>query len=260
MLDFTFLGERTIYFYILLVVLMICIAQGLVFGFLFFLKRSGEKRANHFYGLLLITFALTLLHQVFFVTRFYDHYRSLAFLPIYYTLALPILLFFHVKLNLYPAYRLRWTDLKHFILPIGQFLFFCVVFFSTLEYKSQIDRSFYNPFYGAFEQFLYLLTFFAYLYFSYRYIRQKRRQLRTSKEAKQVWYLQYLIQIFFLLFCIHAAFVVGDFITYELLQVNLQDVKIYAGMGIFSFAALLFWLGIYGFQVLFWGRRVFSGS
>lgn len=250
--------ESKYLFYLLIAVLALGVMQALVIGGLFFLRRWGEKRANLFFGLLLITFGLTLLHNIFNMTGFYAQFPSWYFLPIYYTLAFPTLLFYYVKLSLYPSYQLRWTDAKHFLLPVGQGLFFLVMFATNIEFKSQFGRHFYNPFYGAFEQFLYLLTFFAYMYFAFRYIRHKRKTVRDKIEAKKILYLRYLIQILFVLFCVHAIFVVWDFFTYEFLNINLRTVRPYAALGALSFAALIFWLGTYGVQVLLWGKRVFK--
>ena len=249
---------ESLLFYLLLLVLGFGVLQAVFIGGLFFFKRTGEKRANTFFALLLITFGLTLLHNILTVTGFYQTHERFYFLPIYYTLAFPVLLFFYVKLNLYPKYKLRWTDGKHFILPLGQGIFFVVLFLTTIEYKSQIERNFFNPFFGAFEQFLYLSTFFAYMYFAYRYVQQKRRSLSNPREAKKVLYLKKLLQILFVLFCVHSIFVVADFISFELLNINMRSVKPYAAFGMLSFAALLFWLGLYGFQVLLWGRKIFK--
>lgn len=250
---------HSIFFYLLLLVMGAGVLHSLGAGSLFFFKSSGVKRSNNFYGLLMISSGLTLLHNIFVITGFYTSYPQWHFLPVYYTLALPVLLFYYIKLSLYPAYRLRLTDVKHFILPVGQLIFFVVLFFMPLEFKSRIDRQFWNPFYGAMEQFLYLTTFFAYLYFAYRYIRQKRLSiLHRGNEERQVLYLHILVQILFVLFVIHTAFVVTDFVAYTFLNINMRDSRVYAALGALSFTALVYWLGLYGFQVLFWGRRVFG--
>lgn len=249
---------HSIFFYLLLLIMGMGILQSVSIGGLFFFKQSGVKRGNYYYGVLLICIGLTLLHNVFVITGFYELYPAWYFLPIYYTLALPTLLFYYVKFTLYPAYRLKISDVKHFILPGGQFAFFVVLFFSPVAYKSQIGRDFFNPFFGALEQLLYLTTFFAYMYFAYRYIRHKKKAMRHPKEARQIMYLSKLIEILFVLFAIHAVFVVADFVSYDLLNINMRDSKIYAAAGVLSFAALVFWLGTYGFQVLLWGRRVFK--
>ena len=252
------LDEHSIYFYLLLTVLAIGVAQSTLVGSLFFLKRTGEKRANYFFGALLISIGLTLLHNILYFTNFFEEFPRMNFLPIYFTLAFPPLLFYYVKFNLYPSYKLRWSDIKHFLLPIGQWLFFIGLFFSSVAYKSQIDRNFFNPFFGAFEQSLYLGTFFAYIYFAYRYVRHKRKRVRNPQERKKVIYLAKLLQILFVLFGIHTVFVVGDFLSYEVLGINLRAVKPHLALGMLSFAALVYWLSIYGIQVLLWGRKVFK--
>ena len=124
--------------------------------------------------------------------------------------------------------------------------------------NERLDRNFFNPFFGAIEQALYLTTFFAYLYFSYRYIRRKTGQVKDQREAKKVLYLRILVRILFFLFCVHSVFVLSEFLSYELLNINLRVVKPYVALGALSFAALIYWLGIYGFQVLFWGRKIFK--
>lgn len=250
-------------YYLLLLALIGAVLFGLGVGVLFFFKRSGEKRANLFFGALLLAFSLTLLHNVLVFLDFYEQHPGWKFLPIYYTLSFPPLLFYYVKLNCYPSYQLRWTDIKHFILPLMQFLYFFGMFLTPVSFKSQFERIFYNPFFGAFEQFLYLVTFFFYLYFAYRYVLQRRRQLQGQQppdpwKIKRIIYLEKLLQILFLLFCIHTVFVISDFISYEFFNINLRAYRPYAALGALSFAALVYWLSIYGTQVLIWGRKVFK--
>jgi len=248
---------ETILYYLFLTTMALSMAQGLLIGILFFFKQSGDKRANAFYGLLLLSFGSTLAHNLLTLTRTFDHYPQLLFLPVYFTLAFPPLLFFHVKFALYPSYRFKLSDMKHFVLPLMQVAFFIGMFFTEIDFKTQIGRRFFNPFFGATEQALYLGTFFAYLYFGFRYVRQKSLHLHHRAEIKLTAYLRNLLKFTLILFCIHVVFVVADFICFEFFGINLRVVKPYAALGALSFAALLVWFGIYGFQVLLWGRKVF---
>ncbi|HMP12417.1 MAG TPA: hypothetical protein PKD70_00970 [Saprospiraceae bacterium] len=258
LLMLTMMTASQFFFYLLLLVLGLDVLAGLGIGTLFFLKSSGDRRSNACYGLLLIVFGLTLLHNICIMSGVFERWPQLYFLPIYYTLAFPPLLFWYVKLGLYPNYVLRWSDIKHFLLPAGQLLFFMLLFFMPVEFKSHYGRRFYNPFFGAFEQLIYLSTFFAYLYFAARYVRQKRRHVPDRQALKQVFYMRTLVRVLFVLFCIHIVLVITDFVSFELLNINLRSVKPYAALGALSFAALLLWLCIYGFQVLLWGRRIFG--
>lgn len=247
-------------YYALLLILGAGVLFSLGIGTLFFLKKSGVKRANIAYGILLLTMGGTLLHNLLVVTGFYELYPAYKFFPIYTTLAFPTLIFYHVKLNLYPHYRLRWSDAKHFLLPFFQLLFFCSIFWQPLEQKLTVGRYFYNPFYGGLEQAIYLVSFFAYLYFSYRYVYYRRNKRLSIREGRKIWYLDKLLKGLFVLFGIHTAFVLTDFFCYEFLYINLRAVRIYAGLGALSFAALVYFLGVYGFQVLVWGRKLFGGK
>ncbi len=257
---FDYLGERSFLFYGLLVILILGVIQGLGIGALYFFKKSGDRRANIALGLLLIALSLTLLHNIFVITDFFEQHPAYRFLPLYFTLSFPTLLFYHVKLSLYPSYKMRWTDIKHFLLPLSQLSYFLILFFSSPVYKAGIDRSFFNPFFGAFEQLLYIVFFLAYLYFSKKYIdRRKAAGQFTPGLVKKIQYLEKLIQVFFVLFGVHTLFILVDFFSYEFLGVNLRRLKIYAGLGILSYAALVFWAGLYGFQTLIWGRKLFRG-
>ena len=251
-LDFP--GAHSIFYYLLLFVISVIALQMMVTGVLFFLKRSGEMRANACFGTMLVAFGLTQTHYVFLITGLSQRFPWLSVLPLYYTLSFPPLLFYYIKLSLYPAYRFRWTDAKHIAFPLGQFLFFLVLSLSRASVF--LEREFLNPFYGGIEMALYLGTFFAYLYFGHRFIREKREHLRLSGEVRLIRYLDKLVKVLFFLLCIHAVLIASDFISYEILQLNLRFFKPFAAVGVLSFAAIGQWLGIYGFQVLVWGRKV----
>lgn len=252
------LGGHSIPFYLLITLMALGVLQSVITGCLFFFKSSGIKRSNYFFGLLLICFGLTLLHTILILLDYYEIHPRLKFLPIYFSLSFPVLLFYYVKLDLYPAYRLMPSDAKHFVLPVCQFLFLLINCLLPLDQKMQTDRFFYSPFYGAIEQFLYLSLFFAYLYFARRYIVQRRKDNRDPSQVRRLYYLRKLVKIFFILFVIHSIMVVSDFIAYEFLQVNMRSFKPYAALGVLSFTALVLWVGTYGFQVLLWGRKVFG--
>ena len=232
--------------------------QAMLIGFLFFFKKSGNWRSNAFFGSLLILFSFTLLHYILIYTGIYEAVQEIQFLPIYFTLSLPVFFFYHIKLMLFPNYKLRWTDGKHFILPLGQVVYFLITYFSNEGFQGNFGRKDSNLFYGALEQFLYLLTFFAYLYFSYRYILVKRRVIRHHHDAKKVWYAEKLVQVFFLLFCLHAGFMLTDYFAYAIWQIDLRANRVFAALGMLSFVALLMCLGTYGFQVLIWGRKLLN--
>lgn len=252
------LGHHSIPFLLLITLMGLGVLQSITTGILFFFKSSGVKRSNYFFGLLLLCFGLTLLHTIFILVDFYTYYPELKFIPIYFSLSFPTLLFYYVKLDLYPAYRLQPSDAKHFVLPVSQFVFLSINFLLPLSDKIQTERYFFSPFYGAMEQLLYLGGFFAYLYFARRYIVQRQKSNRDPKQVRRLFYLRKLVKVLFILFVFHSIMVVSDFITYKVFHINMWAFKPYAALGVLSFTALVLWVGTYGFQVLLWGRKVFG--
>ena len=237
------------------------LAAALVIGLLFFLKRSGEPRANRLYGTLLLLGGLTQLHFLWDFIGWLQTYPTLRYLPIYFSLWLPVLLFSHVKISLYPAYQFRWTDLKHLSLPVGQTLYFIGIWlFPSLRYEE--GRYFYNPFYGGLEQALFLAGWPLYVLFSYMYLRNRRRQITGQGLPRLLWYLRKLLKGCLLFILAYAFLSIADFLAYKYFYANLRKAVWYAGAQALTFTVLLAWLCVYGGQVLVWGRKLmrFGGA
>lgn len=223
----------------------------MIVGLTYLLRRNRWKKGDLSFSLLLFAFAFTLLYHVFILTNFYYENPKWLFFPIYFTLSFGPLLFFAVKLWLYSNYVFKWSDLKHAILPFFQFLYFVWLFFNSPEVKQDWDRNFYSPFYGAMEMALYIGTFYAYLYSAYRYIRYKDASLRHSKNdsaKRQVLLMKRLIQVLFVLFWVNSAYIVGDFVIYEILKYDLHSVKGFTRFGDLSFASIALWTAWWGWR------------
>lgn len=241
-----------------LLLMVLAIGGALTVGALFFLKRSGERRANRLYGTLLMLGGLTQLHFALDFAGLLHTYPALRFLPIYFSLWLPVLLFSHVKISLFPRYRFRWTDLKHLVLPVGQTLYFIVVW-TTPSVRHEAGRYFYNPFYGGLEQALFLAGWPLYVVFSGLYLRQRRRQLGARTLPRRLWYLRKLLKGVLLFILAYAILAGADFLAFKFYVGDLRSRPWYAGAQALSFTVLLLWLVVYGAQVLVWGRRLLRG-
>ena len=230
----------------------------LVIGVLHFMKRSGDRRANYLYGTLLLTGGFTQLHFLLeFSGRFHER-PEWKYLPIYFSLWLPVLLFSYVKISLFPKYQFRWTDLKHLLLPIGQTIYFITIWLlPTLRHEA--GRYFYNPFYGGFEQALFLLGWPLYVLFSVMYLRQRRKKLHKKSLPRLLWYLRKLLKgcVFFMV--AYTVLSLADFFAFKLAWADLRNHAWYLGAQALSFTTLLLWLCVYGGQVLVWGRKLMAG-
>ncbi len=246
---------RLLTFYLPIGLMAVSLLAAIGIGGLFFLKRSGELRANRLYGALLIAGGLTQLHFLLLFSGLALRRPELEFLPIYLTLWLPVLLFFHVKISLYPGYRFRIGDLKHFIFPVAQLLFFISIWLIP-SFRIPEGRYFYSPFYGGLEQALYLIIWPAYIIFAYQYLRRRRAQLGRRTLPRLLWYLRKLLKGSMLFVIAYAILAVSDFVSFNYFFVDMRSQQWYAGAQSLSYTVLLLWLTVYGFQVLLWGRRL----
>ena len=245
-------------FYLPLALMSITALAALVVGAAFYWKRSGDRRANLIYAALLVLGGLTQLHFLLDFTGTFTRHPNLQHWPLYYTLWLPVLLFFHVKLSLYPRYELRWTDAKHVALPLAQTLYFLAIWLVP-DWQRPGGRYFYSPFYGGLEQALYLLYWPLYLFFARQYLRIRRRQLGRRSLPRLLWYLRKLIKGCLLFVIAYAILSVADFLAFKYLAVNLHERWWYAGTQSLTFVVLLLWLTTYGIQLLIWGRTLLVG-
>ncbi len=224
-------------------------------GALYFLKQSGDRRASALYGTLLLTGGFTQLHFLLEFTGRFIHHPEWKYLPIYFSLWLPVLLFSYVKISLYPEYRFRWSDLKHLWLPVGQTLYFIIIWLLP-QYRHAAGRYFYNPFYGGFEQALFLAGWPLYVLFSVLYLRRRRRHMDSRSLPRLLWYLNKLLKgvVFFML--AYTVLSLADFFAFKLEIADMRKRVWYAGAQALSYTTLLLWLCVYGGQVLVWGRKL----
>ena len=236
-------------------IMAVTIVAALAIGGLFFIKESGNQRANRLYGTLLLLGGLTQLHFALDFWGYLHSHPTLRYLPIYFSLWLPVLLFSHVKISLFPLYRFRWSDLKHLLLPIGQTVYFLVIWLVP-DFRHEEGRYFYNPFYGGLEQMLFLAGWPLYVLFSGLYLRRKRRRLKTHSPPRLLWYIRKLLKGVLLFILAYAILSVADAVAYKFRWGDLRHQVWYAGAQALTFTVLLLWLCIYGGQVLVWGRKL----
>ena len=226
----------------------------LVAASIYALRSSDNKRADFFQAGMHLAFALTSLHLIFIVQGIYTSHHSLLFIPIYHTLALGPFLFFAIKLRLFPRYKFVPTDAKHFFLPAGQFIYFAILFFfTTPEFREELGRKFYSPFYGGLEMALFIVTFNFYMAAAYRFIRFRLARDHHKPHDGQ-WHetlqLRRLIRVLFVLFFFNSVYILTDFIMYELLRLNMHDFRGFTRSGEIVFAIMAIWVGWAGLRIL----------
>jgi len=238
-------------FILLSISMTLAVTAGLIFLFLW----GKRTLSNLFFGFLLILMGVTCLHHFCILLDVYIEQPKWLFLPIYYTLWFGPFLFFAIKIRLYPKYKLVCSDLKHAILPFGQLIYFLILFYSSIAYRESLGRNFFSPFYGAMEMVLYIGTFYAYLYSSYRYVRYKEAHLRNNAEGKtkkEILFLKRMLKVLLVLFWINSGYIISDFLVYQVFDMNLHTMmRGFTRFGDISFGLMVFWMGINGWLMIF---------
>ena len=222
--------------------------QGIGIGLLFLFKSTGNKAANMSFGALLIVYALALASNIAFHTGFYEAYPQYYFLPIWYTLAFGPFLFYYVKLSLYPSYRMRWSDSKHFLLPFWQMVFFAIIGAKSIADKQMFAEQWYFTLYRPLESAVFIGSFFSYLYFAYRYIRARQHNLRFRWQLRKLVWLKQVVKMLGLLLGAYVVYAGSVYLMYYLFDINLYNRNLYFYGADLAFSAMLYWLAFSGYR------------
>ena len=218
---------------------------GLGFAFVYFVRRSGTRASNHFLAALLLVFSLSLIRIFFsYYQGPYPKFR-LYFLPFWCTLAIGPFYFYFVKFRLFPTYQFRWTDAKHFILPVAQFIFLSILAFLPGALQADVFDGFVLPYYKTFEGALFILSFFGYGVMAYRYVRYmhavwRRRGLEWRQ--RQARRLRRWTSIFLILGGINTAYILLDFLLFNGFGIDLLGQPDWRFWSDLSLLVMLWWL------------------
>jgi hypothetical protein len=245
-----------------------CVTGGIM-GTLFLMRRRDNYWVNLLYGLLLLSISFTVFDKFLRYSLLSYRYPNWSFLPIYMSFAFAPLLFFYVKSRLYAQhFTMHRRDFKHFILPTVQFVLLSWVTLQDVETKMDFRDNFFSPFYGNFEKGVFILQFFLYLYFSYRFILHEKLPLSIKarkgllnlsdtgfrRQILIVGWLKRMVKTLFILFGVHASFILTDYFSFRLFGLNLQTKPLFSALYELSFVAMLAWLFVNG--IFAWRKKV----
>lgn len=235
------------------------VLSGLGIAGLFLIRQTQpNKWANWLFSALLVSMSLTLLDKFLNFMELTKRHPSVSVLPIYLSFAFGPLLFYYVKSRLYRSFDMTRSDFKHFILPTVQLALLGMMTFRDAESKVTFRTDFFSPFYGNFEKGVFIMQFFLYLYFSYRFILHERFALMEKQKSLMkgrrhvlvVGWLKRMVKTLFILFGVHASFILTDYFSYRLFDLNLQTKTLFSVAYELSFTAMLGWLCLNGLFAL----------
>lgn len=195
---------------------------GLVIGGLLLRGNRKQRRAEIYLGLLIIAYTLMLFNMLLAEAGIMSRFQYLYFLPLYYTLSFGPLTYFFIKSKLSPGFTVKKTNALHAVLPLLQACFYFAIGFRSVDYKSELWRTFIAPFYQNFEATVYWVSFSIYLWFSFRLLKDNR--------AENPWKIQQLKWMRTLLFYLSIPFVIVviygivNFVLWEYYQINLYNI------------------------------------
>ena len=236
------------------------VLQGLAVSVISWLSRKESSLAKFIFSVLISAMSLTLLYETGIRLHFFAKYPRFYFLPIYFTHAFGPLLFYYVKATLYPKFTLKWSDLKHFLLPVAQFSFFVFVLFKDPQLKRERWDNDFSMLYGTFGYPVYLLLFTSYSYFAYRFIKFKIKALEhvghSKYEEKHVQRVRKMVKGLYFLLLVNSSFVICNFLSQYFFHYALTFNPVYRFFSDCSFAAMILWVGAYGYYRVM--RTVFT--
>ncbi len=246
---------------ILLLIILGALPQGLYFMW----KKNPSRPLAHFiYGLLLLSSSFVLMDRFIQFTRLNFWHKELLFFPTNVSFLIGPFVFFFVKSQLYPQFKFQRADIKHFILPITQIIVLALIALTSAETKENLLSYFFSPATGNFERGVFAIHCTTYLYFAYRFVkhaRAKAEKTMTTQNTKSitsalryqfliVGWLKRCYKVLITWFGIHAAFIVTDYFSYKLFDVNLQTKTLFSALYELSFAAFVAWLMLNGLFIL----------
>ena len=206
-------------------------------------KRSGNRSSNVFFALLLAAFALsigTLVLEHFGLTM---RYPRLRYAPLWLTWTIGPAWFYYVKFSLFPAYRFRVTDLKHFVAPVAQLLAYATAFAGLWQVRDA------GPVAGlrlsTVEEAVFLLSVGGYLFGAYRYLRFRAREIGARPLRSDYWKVKLLRRsqrVLFVLLTFNFAFVFFNFYSVATTGLGLLHLRGFYASSSLSFGLILVYL------------------
>lgn len=221
------------------------VAAALATAVLYATKRSGNRSSNVFFALLLASFGLSVTALVFEHLGLAARYPRLRYAPLWYTWTIGPAWFFYVKFSLFPAYRFRWSDLKHFVAPVVQFLTYAVVFSADLLDGAEGPVRVGGIRATTIEEVVFLASVGGYILAAYRYLRYRAREIGDARLRWDYWKVRLLRRsqrVLVILLAFNFVFVAYNFAAEQASGFGLQHLRGFYASSSLSFGLILLYL------------------
>ena len=206
-------------------------------------KRSGNRSSNVFFALLLVTFALSIATLVLEHLAIPARFPRWRYVPLWFTWTFGPAWFYYVKFSLFPAYRFRPTDLKHFVLPLAQVFTYAAAFARGED--GFAERLLLGLPLRTYEELVFVVSVGGYLLGGYRYLRYRAREIGAAPLRWDYWKVRLLRRaqrVIVVLLTFNFAFVVYNFMQTQLAGEGLLHVRSFYASSSLSFGLILLYL------------------
>ena len=210
---------------------------------IYLVKRSGRWSANVFFAVLLVAFALSITTLVLEHLALTARYPRLRYVPIWLTWTIGPAWFYYVKFSVFPTYRWRWTDAKHFAFPLLQAGYYTVVFFGALHQRTPGEV--FGVATTTLDEGIFLGSVLGYLFAAYRYLRYRAREIGAAPLRWDYWKVRLLRnaqRILILLLAFNFVFVAWNYTTERAYGIGLLHLRSFYASSSLSFGLILLYL------------------
>lgn len=203
----------------------------------------------------LLFLSVTIGHEVFLQSGLYDRYTALRFLPLSLSLAVGPLFFYYVKARLYPQFRIRRKDSKHFLALLAQVSAYVAMFLQPIHRKLDLWEGLYRYYVHPLENLLFIGSGWVYLFFAYRFIKYELAHKTTPQQELVALRLKRTSKVLFLLLSFYAVYFIDDTIRRLLLLRAQTDLTWVSYISFTALLGMLAWLSLFAWLNEFWWPR-----
>jgi len=231
------------------------ITYGMISALGMWIMARPRTLAMRLLALCLILLCSTIGHEALLLGGGYDKFPSLRFLPVCLSLAVGPVFFHYVKARLYPAFRLRRKDIKHFLPAIGQVSAYVALWVQPVALQDDLWNGFYRYYLHPIENLLFVITGLAYLYFAYRFVKHEIGVRHKDEGLLVALRLKRTTKVLALFLAFYAGYLIDDTVRRLLLLRAQTDMTWLSYLSFAALLGMLVWLSLFAWLNEFWWPR-----
>lgn len=231
------------------------ITYGMISALGMWIMARPRTLAMRLLALCLILLCSAIGHEALLLGGGYDRFPSIRFLPVYMTLAVGPVFFHYVKARLYPAFRMRRKDIKHFLPAVGQISAYIALWAQRDGIKDDLWNGFYRYYLHPVENLFFVATGLVYLFFAHRFIRYEIGVRKKDEGLLVSIRLKRTTKVLALFLLVYAGYLVDDTVRRLMMLRAQTDMTWLSYISFGGLLGMLLWLSLFAWLNEFWWPR-----